>query len=233
MPTPARSGAGSSAAAGDCDIRAAFFDLDGTLQDSEVLWVAATREYLAAHGVALTAEEATRLVYGRSWRDVYRDIARLAPAAARGMAVVADELRPFFLRLQSAAGIAIPGSLALLRRLAGRMPVAVVSGAARHDVAESVARLGIAGLIRFFLGAEDYGAGKPDPACYMLAADRLGVPPSCCLVFEDSAAGVRAAKAAGMRCVALCRPGAPAQALGEADLVVGDLADFVLDDLPA
>jgi HAD superfamily hydrolase (TIGR01509 family) len=211
--------------------RAALFDLDGTLQDSEVLWVAATRAFLEERGASISQEEATRLVYGRSWRDVYAGLARLAPVAARGMSRTADELRPYFLRLRAVSDIRIPGSLALLRRLAARMPVAVVSGATRHDVAESVAQLGIENLLRFYLGAEDYGSGKPHPDCYLMAARRLAIPPADCLVFEDSEAGVRAAKSAGMRCVALRRHGAPPQTLEPADLVVADLSDFDPDSL--
>lgn len=213
-------------------VRASLFDLDGTLQDSEVLWVEATRVFMEERGAGISPAEATKLVYGHSWRDVFAGMARLLPDLAQaGAERTADELRPYFLRLRSEADICIPGSLALLRRLAARMPVAVVSGATRYDVAESVARLGIADLLRFCLGAEDYGAGKPDPACYLTAARRLALPPATCLVFEDSEAGVRAAKSAGMRCVALQRMGAPAQRLDAADLVVADLADFDPDSL--
>jgi beta-phosphoglucomutase-like phosphatase (HAD superfamily) len=111
--------------------------------------------------------------------------------------------------------------------------VAIVSGSPRVDVQDGVELLGIAPLLRFFLGSEDYPRGKPDPAGFLLAAQRLGAAPADCLVFEDSAAGVRAARAAGMRCVALARPGAPAQDLSDADLVLNDLGGFSPDALPA
>jgi mannitol-1-/sugar-/sorbitol-6-phosphatase len=208
-------------------LRAFLFDLDGTLQDSEILWVAATRAYLADRGVALAEAEATRLVYGHSWRDVYAGMVRLAPdLAPPGMAAVGDALRPYYLRLRQTTDIRIPGSVALLRTLSRDYPVAIVSGATRHDVADSIEQMGVGDCVRFYLGAEDYGAGKPEPACYLLAAQRLALPPATCLVFEDSAAGVRAAKAAGMRCVALRRPGAPAQDLAAADEVAAGLEGF-------
>ena len=63
------------------------------------------------------------------------------------------------------------------------------------------------------------------PACFLLGAERLGLPPSECLVFEDSTAGIRAAKAAGMVCVALQRPGRPPQDTRRADEVLADLAE--------
>ena len=86
-------------------------------------------------------------------------------------------------------------------------------------------------LLSFSIAAEDYTRGKPDPECFLLAARRLAVPPAQCMVFEDSAAGVRAAKAAGMACVALVREGRPRQDVSAADLVVRDLTDFDPDCL--
>ena len=89
--------------------------------------------------------------------------------------------------------------------------------------------MGVEDVVRLFLGTEDYAEGKPDPACFLLAARMLAVPPESCLVFEDSAAGVIAAKAATMTCVALQRPGRPAQDVSLADEVLSDLADFRLE----
>jgi len=86
--------------------------------------------------------------------------------------------------------------------------------------------LGLRDAVSFSLGAEDYGPGKPDPSCFLMAAERLGVNPEQCVVFEDSAAGVLAAKSAGMSCVALVRPGLPEQDVTSADRVVEDLGDF-------
>ena len=209
-------------------IRAFFFDLDGTLLDTEVLWVKATRAYLLAHGVACSPEEATALVYGHSWHDVYAEITRRFPRLNSGIERVGAELRDYLQRLRAESDVRIVGSVELLVRLAADHPVAIVSGSPRADIADSVALMGVGAFVRFFLGAEDYAPGKPDPACFLLAARQMHMDPSACLVFEDSAAGVRAAKAAGMACVALARPGAPRQDVAAADLVLDDLAKFDL-----
>jgi len=132
-------------------------------------------------------------------------------------------------KLPTESDVQIAGSVKLLVRLAAEHPVAIVSGSPREDIADSIALMGIGPFVHFFLGAEDYHPGKPDPACFLLAAQRMQVDPSACLVFEDSAAGVRAAKAAGMSCVALARPDAPRQDVATADLVLDDLGKFDLD----
>ena len=210
-------------------IRALLFDLDGTLLDTEVLWVRAMCAYLADQGLALTPDEATALVYGHSWHDIYTALAAREPRLAMGEMRMGAALHPYFERLRASTDPRIPGSVALLQRLSASSPVAVVSGSPRADVAEGLALMGIAGCVRFYLGSEDYASGKPAPACFLLAARRLDVPPETCLVFEDSSAGVRAAKAAGMACVALVRPGAPVQDVSAADWVLGDLAAFDLE----
>lgn len=211
-------------------VKALFFDLDGTLQDSDLIWVKATQECLHDHGATITLDEAHQIVYGRGWREVFATMQRLAPELA-GMSLGegADYLRTYFMRLRDSASIAIPSSVALLRTLARRLPVAIVSGSPRGDIIEAIAHLDIAASVAFYLGAEDYPAGKPDPSCFLTAAAHLDIAPAHCLVFEDSTVGVLAAKRAGMHCVALARPGGPSQDVTAADLILSDLAHFDLD----
>lgn len=206
-------------------IDALIFDLDGTLLDSEILWVEATEEFLRAHDPGITRDVATALVYGRSWHDVYRDIRRRLTHLHMGLEEMQRALAPHFQRLKRTRDIRIVSSIELLKRLAATRPCCIVSGSPREDIRDGIELMGIGSHLRFYLGAEDYAPGKPDPACFLMAAERLGVPPARCLVFEDSAAGVTAAKRAGMSCIGLARPGRPPQNLAGADLVVGDLAD--------
>ena len=207
-----------------------IFDLDGTLVDTELLWAEAMSAYLTGHRCPCNKENVLRMVYGRSWTDIYRDITARFPAlSATPPHLMASGLRDHYLRLRNQGdGVIIHTSAALLKTLAQQAPVIIVSGSPRADVEEAVRLLGAMDAVRFVLGAEDYSPGKPSPAGFLLGAHRLGVTPANCLVFEDSHAGVSAAKGAGMWCVALDRPCAHPQDLSEADWVLSDLSGFSL-----
>ena len=211
------------------DIQAFLFDLDGTLLDSEILWVEATETFLREHDAEVTRDYALRLVYGRSWHDVYADIRRRLTHLDMDLPQMQRALAPYFQRLKQTRDIRILSSIELLKRLSAAHPCCIVSGSPREDVEDGIALMGIAANVEFFLSSEDYSPGKPDPACFLLAARMLALSPAQCLVFEDSAAGVTAAKRAGMFCVGLARPDRPPQDVKGADLVLGDLREFLLE----
>ena len=88
----------------------------------------------------------------------------------------------------------------------GRIPFAVVSGSARDSVERSLDTLGILDKFDTLVCAGDYTKGKPDPEPFLLAAERLGVAPKDCLVFEDTEMGIQSATAAGMASVKILQP---------------------------
>ncbi len=100
-----------------------------------------------------------------------------------------DELKP------------IPAVLAHAEAGFGRLPMAIVSGSPRLTIERTLATLGLAHLFDTVVGMEDYTHGKPAPEPFLVAAERLGVRPGDCLVFEDAEAGFKSAEAAGMACV--------------------------------
>lgn len=216
-------------------IQAFIFDLDGTLIDSEILWVDAMVAYLADHGCGASRVDMMKVIFGRSWVDIHREVtARFAAVSAITRHQMAIQLRAYYLRQRTQVdSILIGSSVALLKQLAETYPVIVVSGSPHDDVQEAVNLMGAAASVKFVLGAEDYSPGKPSPAGFLAGAQRLGVPPEQCVVFEDSWAGVTAAKAAGMPCVALSRPTEHPQKLDAADWILEDLAQFSVDGLIA
>jgi len=212
-------------------LSAVIFDLDGTLVNTELLWADAMCDYLADRGCVRSKSWILDIVFGRSWLDIYQSIIALQPALAQvSPADMAVELRAYYIRLRDQGdSIVIASSARLLKDLAATYPAIIVSGSPRMDIEEAVRLLEAEPHVRFVLGAEDYAPGKPSPAGFLEGARRLGVPPQECLVFEDSEAGIAAARAAGMRCVALDRPGAYPQDLSAADWVLSDLAQFSVD----
>lgn len=203
-----------------------LFDLDGTLLDTEIVWVRATSEYLAAKGHPVADVVCMQIVYGRSWIDVYADITAKFPDLDIGLPEMQREMAEFFYKLRDKVDVRIKGSIALLKKLSKTTPCCIVSGSPREHITEAVKLMGIEKCIQFYLGATDYPFGKPNPSGFLAAAERLGVAPGECVVFEDSAVGVAAGKAAGMKVVALSVPGRPLQATSAADLVLSDLSEF-------
>jgi beta-phosphoglucomutase-like phosphatase (HAD superfamily) len=113
-----------------------------------------------------------------------------------------------FLELSPQIG-AIEPVVALAKQYSGDKPMAVASGGHRRIVMNTLRALGIADLFQAVVTAEDYQRGKPAPDPFLEAALRLGVAPSQCLVFEDTATGIAAAEAAGMQWVLVPPPKRP------------------------
>lgn len=88
-----------------------------------------------------------------------------------------------------------------LKASAGRYKIAVVSGSGRKTITKTLEVLGIESLVDVMVTSEDYEKGKPNPDPFLIAAEKLGVEPKLCIVFEDGEPGVKAAEAAGMRSI--------------------------------
>lgn len=208
--------------------RAFLWDLDGTLLETQDVWGAAMREYLSGFGFHLSPEEMLRIIFGRSWLDIYTNfVTRFPSLASIDADTMSAGIRPFYEKYRNPPEhMLIPSSVACLKRLSAVAPCVIVSGSSRSVLQEAVELMKAEEEVAFFLGVEDYARGKPFPDGYLAAAEKLGVPPADCLVFEDAPVGVLAAKRAGMRCVALDNHGVGPEAFHNADLVLPDLSLF-------
>ncbi len=214
-------------------ILAIIFDMDGTIVDTEIYWAEAMFQYLKDNGCKCSQTRILEVVFGRSWHDIHSDITGMFPQIAGISATeMALDLSSYHQRIcDGKDDIVIDSSVKLLKELAQNYPVIVVSGSPRKDIIHNLKLADVYSDVQFFLGAEDYDRGKPDPACFLKGARMLNVKPGSCIVFEDSAAGVTAAKAAGMYCVALSREAAHKQSLDHADQIVSDLSEFNINAL--
>ncbi len=216
-------------------IEAAVFDMDGLLIDSEPLWREVEMDILGRLGVPLTVErchETRGMVVGEMIRHWYERYRWEGPAPD----VVADQIVEAMAAALSAGPVLKPGALEALASARARgLDLAVASSSPRRLIETVVTALGVAGWFGTLRSAQEEQAGKPDPAVFLSVARTLGVEPARCVVFEDSPAGVRAAVAAGMICVAVPEADGATTAsdvagLATADLVIGSLED-VNDDL--
>ena len=208
---------------------AAFlFDLDGTLLDTEALWTEAIVEWLADRGAMTTTEALAPLVFGHSWLDIQSALHEQFPQLPKASAEEdAKTLRPYYARLAvDPASQIIPGSVSFLKKVSRIAPCVIVSGSPHDDVVQAAELCGVANLVRFVLGAEDYGRGKPAPDGFLKAASMLEVDASECVVVEDSTAGVQAGRAAGMRVIGVDRNQRAPQDFAGCEWLIHDLSEL-------
>ena len=207
---------------------ALLFDFNGTLSDDEGLLCEIFRELFAEQGRPLSEQEYFDELAG--WSDpeiVERWLGRAHPATAEVL-----ERRAQLFRERAGNGSTVPLHVReAVLRAAGRSPLAVVSGATRAEV-ELVLRAPGLDVFEVIVSAEDVTRGKPDPEGYLLALQRLRLEAAEAIAIEDSPPGIAAAKAAGLRCVAVLGT-APRERLGQADEIVPRLDAALVDRLLA
>lgn len=219
-------------------LRAALFDFDGVLVDTEPLHYRALRAALAPEGIVIEEEEYLRSYLAYDDREAIRialerhgsphDLERIHAVATRKAALFEEETRgvSFF-----------PGARELVQALVQEVPLAIVSGALRAEI-EAILRAGnLADAFNAVVGAEDTRHGKPHPEPYLRGMTCLlsRIPtlrPEECLAFEDSMPGIASAQAAGMKVVGVAHS-YPAAKLHAAHLVVESLSEVRLSDLKA
>jgi len=178
--------------------RAYLFDCDGNIADSMPLHYIAWKKALAEWN----CDYPERLFYSWGGKPVKKIIADLNKMNGLQMPVdsLAAKKEAFYIE-QLPQLKAIPEVLEYIEAEHGRIPFAVVSGSRRSTVIGSLKAIGLLDKFDTIVAAEDYTHGKPAPDAFLLAAERLGVAPADCLVFEDTDLGIEAAPAAGMASV--------------------------------
>jgi beta-phosphoglucomutase-like phosphatase (HAD superfamily) len=181
---------------------AVIFDFNGTLSDDEPILYRIFAELFAERGRPLTQREYLDELAGYSDEEIVRRwLGRDHPAVDR---IVAERVARYRLAVGDGSTIG-PEARAAVRYAAGRVPVAIVSGAARAEIEPVVEAAGIAPFLHGIVSADDVVEGKPHPEGYLRALAVLngGLGAQDVVVFEDTEAGVASAKAAGMRCLAV------------------------------
>lgn len=220
-------------------LRAVIFDFDGVITDSEILHFRAFNAVLTQYGFQLTKPEYYKEYLGMSDADCFRALiaeGRL-PIQEPQIKNLGQQKTRVFEQLAKSEGKIIEGVREFLDTLsAAKVPTAICSGALRTEIELILEEAGLRHYFEVIVSAEEVKRGKPDPEGFLLALQKLNdlwpepITAERCLVIEDSHWGLRAAKAAGMRTIAVTNTYDAAQ-LKQADKVVARLDELTMDDL--
>jgi len=200
---------------------AIVFDCDGLLLDTEGCWSAGQIALFARHGQEFEAEHKQALV-GRSMAEAGPIYERFLDSPGRGTDLT-DELVSLVVEALERTGCTpMPGAVKLLDMLQGGAPLGVASNAPRPVFEAAIAAAGVADRFGAAVSADDVERPKPAPDIYIEACRRLGADPAGAVALEDTATGLAAARAAGMRTIGV--PSVSTAAL-DADVTAGSLLD--------
>jgi beta-phosphoglucomutase len=221
-------------------LQAIVFDFDGVIADSEPMHLRAFQQTLAEQQIELTGRDYYSRYLG------YDDIGLVqALATDRGIAMSDREITALVARkgarlqeMLHADHVLFPGAIEFIREAASAVPIAIASGALKHEIEEIIETAGIRGLFSAIISSGDTPLSKPSPAPYLLAFERLrqvsgrDLDPRRSVAIEDSRWGLESARGAGLRCVGVTNS-YPAAELDGAELVVDGLHALTLATLDA
>ena len=219
-------------------LQAIVFDFDGVIADSEPLHLTAFQRALAEEGVSLSAEDYYARYLGYDDVGMFEAVARNRGIAMSDRHVTALVARKgaMLQELLHKGAVLFPGAIEFIRSAADVVPIAIASGAMRHEILEVVEAAGVSELFATIVAAGDTPESKPSPAPYLLAFEQLRsktgreLDPQRCVAIEDSRWGLESARGAGLRCVGVTNSYAAEELVG-AELVVGGLNELTVPAL--
>jgi beta-phosphoglucomutase family hydrolase len=205
--------------------RAFIFDMDGTIVDNMAFHTKSWLAFFERRGHALDADEFFRATAGRQGHEIMRTY--LGEHLTREASAALDaEKESLYRELYGPHLETVPGFDQLIAAAkADGVALAVATAAPNDNIVFTLDGLDLRKHFNAVVGAADVARGKPNPDVFLLAAERCGVAPAHCIVFEDAPLGVEAARRAGMRAVVLTTT-LPAEAFAEFDNVICVARDF-------
>jgi len=208
--------------------KAFIFDMDGVLVDSESYYKIIEQELFEEVGVSIGLAE--HISYQGSsnpvmWHQIKEKHGLKQPLEDLVAMTERTVLQFFsaFPRIEP-----MPGVVDLLQRLqSGGTKLALASSSSIDVISIVLAKTGLASYFEAVVDCTEAGAGKPDPAIFLLAHKKLGIPRENCVIIEDSTNGIKAAKAAGIYCIAFNGPGSEHQDQSAADLIIDNFSDLL------
>jgi len=217
-------------------LKAIIFDFDGVLADTEPLHFKMFQRVLHEEGLPLSEQDYYRKYVGLDDKGCFQAVLSLHGRLASPETVrrLVERKAALMLEQIKITPVVYPGIADFVKRTADRYRLAIVSGALRHEIELILESVSLRSSFEHITAAEDIRNGKPDPEGYLHALQalnrRAAVQASDCLVIEDTIAGIQAAHAAGMRCLAVSTT-YPADQLAGADAVTSALKGYELEAL--
>jgi HAD superfamily hydrolase (TIGR01509 family) len=218
-------------------LRAVIFDFNGIIVDDEPVHFELFRRVLGEEGITLTEEAYYACYLGfddkGAFSTAYRDSGR--PLGQQELSELIRRKAVYYQQAIRDHVAIFPGVKKLLADLSGKLPLALASGALRSEIKTILARAGLLACFRAIVASEDVEKGKPEPEIFLNALAQLnagsggGNPISAaeCIVIEDSKEGVKGARRAGMKCLAVTNSH-PRELLNDANAVVASLEEVNL-----
>lgn len=218
-------------------LRAVIFDFNGIIVDDEPIHFQLFQRVLGEEGIVLTEEAYYAHYLGFDDRGAFEAGFREnhRPLHADKLAQLIERKAVYYQEAIRNNVAIFPGVKELIDNLALALPLAVASGALRHEIETILTTVGVKDAFRVIVSAEDVTHGKPEPEIFLKALAglnaRLGSSPAIvaaeCVVIEDSKEGIKGARRAGMKCLAVTNSH-PADLLTDANVVVGSLEEVTL-----
>jgi beta-phosphoglucomutase len=219
-------------------LQAIVFDFDGVIANSEPLHLMAFQQALAPEGIELSPAEYYASYLGYDDVGLFEALAkdRSTPMGGERVKALVTRKGERMQSLLRSGTVLFPGAIELIRQAAAVVPIAIASGAMRHEIDEVIDAAGVSDLFATIVAAGDTPQSKPSPAPYQLALERLrqtsglAIDPRRAVAIEDSKWGLESAQGAGLRLVGVTNS-YPAHELTGAELVVDSLTALTLPAL--
>ncbi|KYG68730.1 phosphatase [Bdellovibrio bacteriovorus] len=182
----------------DRDHKALLFDFDGTVADTMGAHLKAWNIGLASYNLTLSKEQHQAWA-GRPTRKIVEMLNEMHKVQIPADVFLKEKEVHYFSAINEIKEI--KAVMDVIKHYHRRLPMAIVTGSRRHPVETTLKHLGITQYFEHLICAEDYQNGKPAPDCFLLGAEKLGIDPAECLVFEDAHLGIEAARNAQMDCL--------------------------------
>ena len=184
-------------------IKGIIFDMDGVISDTQKLHSKTESELLARFGVNISPQEITKKYAGVRTKEFFNDLLSNQNKEYDLDALMSEKWNEME-RLASQSVDAVPGSIDLIKNFYNsNLPLAVASASNLKYVQSVLNALGVREYFSEVIGGDMVSKGKPDPESFLLAASKININPTQCLVIEDGISGMRAAKTAEMKCIGL------------------------------